>query len=115
MPKPDQINDGDLRAQLEKAHQQMREGKGAEAVHTLADAYLYLLTKKPAMLEEFIEPRPGRRMPAVMRWPNLGANLSLESVQKKHPQIEFIRDRFAVSEAMTYYEYTLEQAIQQGV
>ena len=50
-------------------------------------------------------------MPAVMRWPNLGANLKLDSVMAKKPEIEFIRDHFAVSEAITYYEYTLESAI----
>lgn len=115
MAKPDQVKDGDLRAQIEKAYQEMRSGKGSDAVRTLSDAYLYLLNKHPEMLDETIEPRPGRQMPAVMRWPALGANLSLESVQQKKPRIEFIRDRFAVSEAITYYEYTLESAIQKGV
>jgi len=113
MPKPDQVNDPDLRAQIEKAYAAMRSGKGTEAVQVLSDAYLYLLNKYPEMLDETIEPRPGRKMPAVMRWPALGANLTLESVMQKKPHIEFIRERFAVSEAITYYEYTLESAIQQ--
>lgn len=114
MPKPDQINDTDLRAQMEKAYHHMRQGEGLNAVRVLADAYLYQLNRKPEMLDETIEPRPGRKMPAVMRWPNLGANLKLDSVMSKKPEIEFIRDHFAVSEAMTYYEYTLESAINQG-
>ena len=111
MAKPDQIQDGDLRAQIEKAYQHMREGQGTDAVKILADAYLYQLNHKPDMLDETIEPRPGRKLPAVMRWPNLGANLKLDSVMAKKPEIEFIRDHFAVSEAITYYEYTLESAI----
>ncbi len=53
-------------------------------------------------------------MLAVMRWPALGANLKLESIEAKQPEIEFIRDRFAVSEAIMYYEYTLESAINAG-
>jgi hypothetical protein len=115
MAKPDQVADQELRSQLEKAHQQMRSGDGTNAVRTLAAAYLYMLDKKPGMLDASVEPRPGRSMPLVMRWPALGANLSLQSVLDKKPKIEFIRDRFAVSEAITYYEYTLDSAINQGM
>ena len=114
MAKPEQIQDGDLRAQMERAYAHMRAGEGTEAVHVLADAFLYQLTHRPEMLEATIEPRPGRQMPAVMRWPQLGANLTLESVLARKPEIEFVRDHFAVSEAITYYEYTLETAIDQG-
>ncbi len=115
MAKPDKVSDPDLREQLTRAHEQMRTGDATNAVHTLADAYLYMLAKKPMMLEQTVEMRPGRKMPLVMRWPMLGANLSLESVQAKAPQIEFIRERFSVSEAITYYEYTLDSAIAQGL
>jgi hypothetical protein len=30
------------------------------------------------------------------------------------PEIEFVRDRFAISEAMTYYQFILETAIREG-
>jgi hypothetical protein len=113
MAKPDQVSDPDLRAKIEKAHQQMRSGDGTGAVHTLADAYLYIMEKKPEFLDKKLEMRPGFSIPAVMRWPALGANLSLASVTAKEPKIEFVRERFAVSEAITYYEYTLESAIAQ--
>ena len=115
MAKPEQVQDAELRGLIEAAHQQMRAGKATEAVQTLARTYLQLLAMKPEMLEETIEPRPGRQMPAVMRWPALGANLTLESVRVKRPEIEFVRDRFSVSEAITYYEFTLESAVAQGV
>ncbi len=114
MAKPDQIVDEALRQQVEKAYGLMREGNGTEAVKAITAAYLDLLKLKPEMLEETIEPRPGRKMFAVMRWPALGANLKLDSIQAKKPEIEFIRDRFAVSEAIMYYEYTLESAINAG-
>ena len=115
MPKPEQVKDPDLRGKIETAHQQMRAGDGTGAVKTLADAYLLILAKKPEFLEQKLEMRPGFSIPAVMRWPALGANLTLASVTAKEPKIEFIRDRFAVSEAITYYEFTLEAAIAQGL
>ncbi len=114
MPKPEQIIDEALREQVQTAYGLMREGKGTEAVKALAVAYLALLKLKPELMEETIEPRPGRKMFAVMRWPALGANLKLDSIQAKQPEIEFVRDRFAVSEAIMYYEYTLESAINAG-
>jgi hypothetical protein len=111
MARPEQVADPELRAMLETAHQQMRQGKATDAVKTLSNAYIELLTRKPEMLDETIEPRPGRSMPAVMRWPMLGANLTLESVTAKKPEIQFVRERFSTAEAITYYEYTLESAI----
>ena len=80
MAKPEEIQDTDLRAQIEKAYQHMREGQGTDAVKILADAYLYQLNHKPDMLEETIEPRPGRKMPAVMRWPNSAMELTRSKV-----------------------------------
>ena len=65
--------------------------------------------------QQKLEMRPGFSIPAAMRWPALGANLSLASVTAKEPKIEFTREKFAVSEAITYYEYTLESAIAQGL
>lgn len=115
MAKPDQIKDAALRAQVEQASAQMRAGQGGEAVKTLSAAYLSMLAQKPSMLDETIELRPGRKMPAVMRWPMLGANLTLDSVLAKQPQIVFEREKFAVSEAITYYEFTLESAINAGL
>jgi hypothetical protein len=111
MPKHDQIVDDELRAQLGQAHQDMRNGKGNDAVRGLSDAYLYMLKMRPEMLDEEIEPRPGFKMFTVMRWPMLGANLTLESVRAKQPVIDFKRDHFAVSEAITYYEYILDTAL----
>lgn len=114
MAKPEQIKDPHLRAEIERARDQMRSGDGTAAVHTLADAFLYMLRKKPEMLEVGVPARFGQ-VPMVMRWPNLGANLNRESVLAKTPAIEFIRDHFAVSEAITYYEFTLETAVAQGL
>lgn len=114
MAKADQITDAALRGQFEQAFAQMRAGQGGAAVHTLADAYLSMLARKPSMLDETVELRAGRRMPAVMRWPALGANLTMESVLAREPQIVFERERFAISEALTYYEFALDSAVAAG-
>ena len=115
MPKHDQIKDDALRTQLAEAHQQMRTGKASDAVRTISDAYLALLAKRPEMMDETVELRPGRSMLAVMRWPMLGANLTLDSVMAKDPKIIFERDRFATSEAIVYYEFTVDSALAQGL
>ena len=111
MPKHDQVVDDELRALIDQAHQDLRNGKGNDAVRTLSDAYLYIMHKTPSMLDEEIEPRPGFKMFTVMRWPMLGANLTIESVRAKAPVIEFKRDHFEASEAITYYEYVLDMAL----
>ncbi len=114
MASPEQIEDPQLRERLEKARQEMRSDPSA-AVRTLAEAYVYVLGKRPEMLSETVELRPGLKMPVVMRWPALGANLTLASVRSGKPEVEFVRERFSVSEAITYYEFTLESAIARGL
>ena len=56
--------------------------------------------------------RQGMQMPLLMRWPMLGANIKPGSVQAGQPEIEYIRDRFALSEATSYYEFALVTAIE---
>ena len=115
MPKTDKIEDAELRELLEKVQDQMRGGKATEAVHTCSDAFLKLLAIKPELLEADSPGRRGMRMPLVMQWPRLGANLTMESVKAKKPEIKFEREHFATSEAITYYEFTVDTAIRQGL
>lgn len=110
MPTPKDISDAGLRERVETAFSDMRAGKGTDAVKKLADAFLYLLELKPELLKKKVAMR-NREIPWVMRWPALGANLKPESVMSGKPEIEFIRDRFSVSEAMTYYQFVLDEAL----
>ena len=114
MPKPDQIQNEELRALIQSGHECMRKRQATEAVRAFCDAFMCLLELKPELMEKKIEFRPGRSMPFLMRWPALGANLKPESIRAGRPEIEFVRDRFAISEAMTYYEFVLETAIREG-
>jgi hypothetical protein len=115
MQKLDKIHDAELRSRLTEAHQQLRSNQPTDAVRSLADTFLWMLKAKPELLGETVAARAGRRLPLVMRWPALGANLSRESVEAKDPKISFIRDHFAMSEAITYYEFTIDTAIDQGM
>ena len=111
MPKPSDVVDEGLREQVQGAFDQMRAGDGTSAVKALAAAYLAFLDLKPE-LKTATMALPARTIPCVMRWPALGANMNLESAKAGAPEIEFVRDRFSVSEAMTYYQYLLDEIIE---
>ncbi|MGH2587713.1 MAG: hypothetical protein ACRDJE_22560 [Dehalococcoidia bacterium] len=105
MPKPTDVQDPDLRALLTDAHRALREGDPAGAVHRCADAFLRLALLKPAVLQT----PPGMR---IHPFPRLGAMLVIE--QDKLPTVEYHRETFSLSEAITYYEYTLGAATRNG-
>ena len=111
MPKHDRVADESLRRQLDAAFTALRGGQPTDAVRTLADAFLSMLQDHPELLSETVAARAGNRVPLVMRWPALGANLVAGSVRDGEPKIEFVRDRFAMSEALTYYEFTVDVAL----
>lgn len=114
MPRPDQVADQQLREHFEEAQRSMRAGQGTTAVHTVVDAFKRLLELKPELATESLEPRPGWKMPFLSRWPQLGANFVKGSLEKQEPEIEFVKEQFALSEAIMYYEFTLETAIKRG-
>jgi hypothetical protein len=111
MPKPSDIQNPELRQTLEGAFVAMRSGKGADAVRACASGYLRFLELHPEAKAETIAMRD-RRIPRAMRWPALGANMDLASVQAGTPRIDFTRDAFAVSEAMTYYQFVLDEVLE---
>jgi len=110
MPSPADIQDEALRAQVQKAYDAMRSGNGTDAVRLLADTFLDFIERFPEVKEEKVAMR-GREVPKLMRWPGLGANVKAESLREGKPEIEFVRERFSVSEAMTYYQFLLEEIL----
>ncbi len=110
MPKHDRIEHEELRKLVDEAYQAMRKGDGTAAVHKLCESFRRLAQIKPEYGQRSVQMR-ARRMPAALRWPALGANLKPESVRAGDFEFEFTRERFAVSEAMTYYEFTVDTAL----
>jgi hypothetical protein len=110
MAKHDAVKDEALRSSFDSAFGALRGGKPADAVRTLADTFLGMLRDHPSLLTETVAARTGR-VPVVTRWPALGANLVAGSVRDGDPKIEFVRERFAMSEALTYYEFTVDLAL----
>ncbi|MCY3859414.1 MAG: hypothetical protein OXG25_10965 [Gammaproteobacteria bacterium] len=115
MARPDQVQDEELRELFVDAQGSMRTGQANDAVKTVVKALHRLLELKPELTTEELEPRPGWKMPFLTRWPQLGANFVEGSLAKHEPEIEFVKDNFALSEAITYYEFTIETAIKRGV
>jgi hypothetical protein len=111
VPRPADIRDEDLRIRVETGFAAMRAGQGTAAVQALADAFVRFLELHPSVMGETIAMR-GRDVPRVMRWPDLGARLLPESVRAGKPRIEVERDRFSVSEAMTYYQFVLDEILE---
>jgi hypothetical protein len=110
--KHDAVADEALRSSFDSAFSLLRGGKPSDAVHVLADAFLGMLRDHPSLLTETVAGRAGAaRLPLVGRWPALGANLVPGSVREGAPAIEFVRDRFAMSEALTYYEFAVDVAL----
>ena len=122
MPKHDKISDENMRSLFIQARGEMAEAKGTEAVHTLSYAFVSLLKMKPEITNA--EAKPGAEyvakewtevFSAELQWPRLGANLIPESIEAGDPKIEFEADQFSISEAMMYYEFAIDTAIQYEV
>ena len=114
MPRHDEIADDDLRAMLQQAHDQMRAGDATEAVRTCTSAFLAMTEKNPQLLTAKVPARGGEQ-PMVMLWPRFGANLTEASVSAGKLEIEFERDFFSSTEAMTYYDFTVETAVHNNI
>jgi hypothetical protein len=113
MPKPTDIQNPELRGKVEAAFAAMRGGKRAEAVHALADAFTRFVEIYPAFLQGTVAARGGRRISKLTRWPNLGANMNPESFRTGVPKIEFVRESFATAEALTYYQFVIDEIVAQ--
>ena len=106
------VKDDVLRKQIEEANGHLRARKPTEAVHVLVDAFLSMLEKNPDISGASVPGRRGAR-PMAAAWPALGANFAPGSLRDGAPKIEFKKDKFAMSEAITYYEFVVDMAIKQ--
>jgi hypothetical protein len=104
----DQIQDAALRESMAAAHASLRAGEYKDVVQRAADAFLELLRRKPELLEGMI----GRIR--VMFFPRLGARMEYTN-EKELPQLEWDRETFGFSEAVTYFEFAVDQLVREGL
>jgi hypothetical protein len=104
----DRIQDETLRRSLAAAHASLRSGDYPDVVRRCAGAYLELLRRKPELLEGIM----GRMR--VMMFPRLGARLEPAEGQPL-PTLTWDRETFAFSEAVTYFEFAVDQLVREGM
>lgn len=110
------VTDPMYRAALVEAERALDEGEYGEVVHRCADVYRQLIEARPDLVPAPMAmgslPLDGRPPAggAPRPWPGLlGAVLRVDDDNK--PVITFDKERFTMSEAITYFEYTLDVAI----
>jgi hypothetical protein len=115
------IKDTKLQQQMVDIERWIDDGDYAKAARTCADVYLGLLARHPELLPP-PELRPGQaglqsgENPAAYDqhrqirrafWPITGGIRVVVGDDSK-PGLVFDKERFSLSEALTYYEFTLE-------
>jgi hypothetical protein len=117
MARPSDVQDPELRARLVEAEQALDEGDYLRCVRGAVDVYSRLIEQRP---DVFVDPtdRRGtlptlaqiRVVPAQRPWPQLlGVVVDFDADGK--PRLRFERERFTMTEAMTYFEYTLDAVV----
>lgn len=108
MPRYDTIKDPVVKDLLAKAQVDMRGGKAGDAVHAVCDAFMRMMEIKPTLLKANL---PADDIIHHRQFPRYGAELEDRNGE---PFIRFDRERFSVSEAITYWEWTLDAAVSGG-
>ena len=109
MARYDNVKDETARALLAQAQQEMRSQNPAAAVRTSGDAFIRLIELKPDLLKRNL---PADDLIHHRQFPRFGAVL----VEKDgKPEVVLERERFSMSEAITYWEYTLDTALHEGL
>ena len=112
-----EVVDEGLRQTLAEAEAALDLGEYARSVRSSAAAYCQLIEQRPDMI---IAPRFGPGAPPPQGggltmggprpWPSdHGVRFNAEDGQK--PTLTFVKERFTLSEAATYFEYTLDMVL----
>ena len=105
MARYEDVKDSDVRTLLEQATDSMRDGDPLTAVHACCDAFLLLIEQHPNLLQDNL---PADEKSHHEQFPRLGANLFEVNGE---PEIRFERERFSLSEAITYLDFTTDTAL----
>ena len=119
MAKPTDLMDPFFRTTLVDAEQALDAGDYLGTVRKCVEVYRRIAAQRPEMilrppnqlmpLPRAQSVREGRRN-ALLPWPvRLGVGLSFD--EHDQPHLTFEREEFSLSEAASYFEYTLDVAI----
>jgi hypothetical protein len=107
MAKPDQIQDATLRALVTQARAAYLRGQATESVQNSVTALLLLMHQRPDFIQ--LQRAPGTAARVGRVWPGLG--IKVECVADHPPRAIYEREVFSTSEAITFYEFALESAV----
>jgi hypothetical protein len=119
MPKPTDLTDPFFQTTLVEAEQALDKGDYLGAVRRCVEAYSRIAEQHPDLILRPPNPLmplpPARSVREVRRntlhpWPvRLGVGISFDDQGKPH--LTFEKEEFSLSEAASYFEYTLDVAI----
>lgn len=111
MAKVDKIQDDRLRTSLKAAHASLRAGDHRDVVQRAGEAYIELLRRKPELLQgEGMMPRL-----RIWMFPRLGAHLETAEDGLSPTGVTFDRENFGFTEAVTYYEFAVDNLVREGI
>ena len=119
MAKPTDLTDPFVQAALVEAEQALDTGDYLRTVRKCVEVYSHIAEQRPDMilkpprqlmpLPKARSVREGRRN-ALSPWPvRLGVGISFDEHDKPH--LIFAKEEFSLSEAASYFEYTLDVAM----
>ena len=119
MAKPTDLTDPFFQTALVEAEQALDAGDYLRTVRKCVEVYSRIAAQRPDMilkppsqlmpLPQARAVREGRRN-ALLPWPvRLGVGISFDANDKPH--LIFEREEFSLSEAVSYFEYTLDVAM----
>ena len=103
MAKPQDLTDPDERRSMEEAEELLNQGQYREVVEKSTQSYLQLIRRRPDIL------RPAPPLLFASMFPQLGVRLELPEGQE--PRLIWDKERFSMAEAITYFEFTLDQLL----
>ncbi len=105
--KVERIQDEALRGSFTDAQAALKAGEYKRVVELSSAAYVVPLERQPEMLQgkaQFMN---------VMFFPRLGAHLVVNN--DGQPEIVWDRETFSFSEAVTYFEFTIDRLLKAGL
>lgn len=101
--KVDRIADAEIRESLSQASASLKSGDYLDVVRRCSETYAELLRRKPELTQG------AGMIRNVLFFPRLGAHLQLNS--QNQPEIIYDRETFTFSEAVTYFEFTVDSLV----